>query len=364
MTLDTAKAIADYLYKNLQKKIELKIIPNDKKGGIYFFGGEPTLCYDSIIVPLVNYCKEKYPGIFTFGITTNGTLLNKEKIDFFKENNFDILLSIDGAKETQDYNRPCKNCNLSSFDLLEKNIPYLLEKFPNICFRSTIYAPTAKYLFENYLYAESLGFKRWEAVQDDRHIWSEKEKEELANEFSKIYLYRNYQISNNIIPMHIWRQEYWLSLTLDLLNKDSNRFAIENNLSVKRCGLGTFSGSIGWDGNIYGCQEQPSKDKKNIFLIGNIFQDGIDTEKHKQLLEFYYNSQKAQIQKYNKCKYCLLNPLCKINEQICPSVTYDLFNDMTSITDINCFLKQVYVKNSILQIEFLNQLKNKQKEQI
>jgi len=83
-----------------------------------------------------------------------------------------LLLSIDGNKETQDFNRPCKNCNQSSFDLIEKNISYLLKNFPNLCFRSTIYAPTVDHLFENYLYAESLGFKRWEAIEDSRHIWT------------------------------------------------------------------------------------------------------------------------------------------------------------------------------------------------
>jgi len=54
------------------------------------------LCYSTIIVPLVEYCKLNYPNIFEFGMTTNGTLLDKEKIDFLKENNFNLLLSIDG----------------------------------------------------------------------------------------------------------------------------------------------------------------------------------------------------------------------------------------------------------------------------
>jgi sulfatase maturation enzyme AslB (radical SAM superfamily) len=58
------------------------------------------LMYDSIIVPLIEYTKEKYKNSFQFGITTNVTLLNKERLEFFKNNNVFILLSIDGDKET------------------------------------------------------------------------------------------------------------------------------------------------------------------------------------------------------------------------------------------------------------------------
>jgi len=43
MTLDTAKAIADFLYKNAEKKKELGIMPKNKKCDYYFFGGEPML---------------------------------------------------------------------------------------------------------------------------------------------------------------------------------------------------------------------------------------------------------------------------------------------------------------------------------
>ena len=116
------------------------------------------LLYDEIIVPLVLYAEEKYPNLVHFGITTNGTLLNKERIDFLKNHNFSILLSIDGDKETQNFNRPQRNGE-GSFDLVEKNIDYLLQNFPMTTFRATLYQPTIKYLYNNYLYAIEKGFK-------------------------------------------------------------------------------------------------------------------------------------------------------------------------------------------------------------
>lgn len=353
MTLQTAKDVADWLYQNSLKRKELNCPEKEIKCSIYFFGGEPTLCYDSIIVPTVKYCQEKYPNIFYFGMTTNGTLLNEEKINFLKENKFSLLLSIDGAEETQCYNRPCKDKKQNSFKLVEKNIPLLLKNFPNLCFRSTIYAPTVNHLFENYLYAESLGFKHYEIIEDCRHDWTNEQLEILKNELSKIYCYRLTQIINHQIPMKVERFNIWLNYTINLYN-NNNYFNIEKNNSVIRCGLATTTGSIGWDGSIYGCQEQTSKMEKSIFQIGNIYTGGIDVEKHTDLLTIYYNNQIEEKQKFDKCINCELNQLCKVNTLICPSTTWDLFKNMNSITEISCYIRKLYFYNSLITFKILS----------
>ena len=47
-------------------------------------------------------------------MTTNGTLLNQDRINFLKENEIYLLLSCDGPPEVQDYNRPCRDGSNSS----------------------------------------------------------------------------------------------------------------------------------------------------------------------------------------------------------------------------------------------------------
>ena len=157
MTLDTAKAAVDYLLNNLHIKKEKKLHSESDKTFINYFGGEPTMLWDEIIVPLTLYMEEKYPDEIKLGITTNGTLLTKERIDFLYDHKINPLLSIDGAKETQDINRPYRNGD-SSFDKIIEIIPYLLEKFPNTTFRATISQNTVLHTFENYIFASYLGF--------------------------------------------------------------------------------------------------------------------------------------------------------------------------------------------------------------
>ena len=88
MTFETADKAARFLLENCKKNGKNQI------PSIAFFGGEPLLCFNSVIKPLV----EKYDGKFKWSVTTNGTLLTEEIIDFLSDHHFGILLSWDGVK--------------------------------------------------------------------------------------------------------------------------------------------------------------------------------------------------------------------------------------------------------------------------
>jgi uncharacterized protein len=91
MSLQVAQDALNWISNNAE---------GNKKKSIFFFGGEPMLRFDDLIKPLV----EKNPD-FQYSITTNGSLLTKERIDFLAKNNFSVMLSMDGNEETQNYNR-------------------------------------------------------------------------------------------------------------------------------------------------------------------------------------------------------------------------------------------------------------------
>lgn len=335
MSLETAKRAADFLYRNLQIKKEKFNYNKKEQAGITFFGGEPTLLWDEIIVPLVSYCNEKYPNGFNFTITTNCTLLNSERIKFLKENKIFPLLSIDGAKRTQDYNRPCHNSNQSSFDLLANNMLEVLENFPTTTFRSTIDQNTVQYLYENYLFAEICGFKNWYAMPNCREKWTKENVDKLKEQYTKIYTYRLLQFQNNIMPMGaVIIDDSFKRLAQMDIARLSNPKEIPNPCrTVVRCGMGTSNGSIGYNGMIYGCQEQPSRDDKNIFVIGDL-ETGINKEKHFRLLKEYNKQQIAYCENKEKCNNCQLRPICAT--YACPSTSWDLYQNFTTNTEIGC----------------------------
>lgn len=327
MTLDVAKKGVEFLINNLDYLIEHNRVKKDEQASIIYFGGEPTILFDEIIIPLTEWAVETYPNRVNFNMTTNGTLLNQERINFMKKYNIIPLLSIDGAPETQNFNRPCQNESLASFDLVAKNIPYLLETFPYTTFRSTISQEKVDKVYENYLFAAAAGFKNIFMIPNSRNRWTTGQIVELDRQYQKIYEHMLNDFRNNKLPMIRCRpieDSFVHVLQHDLMVRDNLSLWKDQRRSIARCGLGTTGCSIGYDGTIYGCQEQTSQSSSNLFNIGNIY-DGIDIERHKKLLNEYGKPTTILCEDEKLCDSCELRNICL--SYACPSTSWTLYNN-------------------------------------
>lgn len=100
MTIDIAKKALEYFV--LINKQVVKYNPN-LSPTFGFYGGEPLLEWTTI-KKIVECIKRYYPKAM-FTITTNGILLNEEKIEYMLNNNFAISVSLDGDLFEHDRNR-------------------------------------------------------------------------------------------------------------------------------------------------------------------------------------------------------------------------------------------------------------------
>ncbi|MCH5165261.1 MAG: thioether cross-link-forming SCIFF peptide maturase [Clostridiales bacterium] len=95
MSFETAKAAIDMLVKSSGNRRNLEVD---------FFGGEPMLDFD-VVKKTVLYARslEKSNNKnFRFTITTNAYSLNDEDIEFFNEQMYNVVISIDGRKQVHD----------------------------------------------------------------------------------------------------------------------------------------------------------------------------------------------------------------------------------------------------------------------
>lgn len=74
---------------------------------IGFYGGEPLINFE-LIKKVVKYAKEKMEGI-TFALTTNAVLMTEEIAQFFFDNDFSVIISLDGPQDVHDENRVLKD---------------------------------------------------------------------------------------------------------------------------------------------------------------------------------------------------------------------------------------------------------------
>ena len=356
MTLDVAKQAIDYLVNNLNNK--RKLDPNDDSiVNISFFGGEPTIMWEKIILPTVEYAESTYPGLVHFDITTNGTLLNAERIKYLKEHDISILLSIDGPKEVQDKNRPCKN-GQGSFELLSKNIPLILENFPHTTFRSTISQYSCEHMFDSYLFAIQQGFSNIFFCPNVREKWSEENKNKLHEQINKIFTYFILSFMNGEQPIQCTAIDTAFQRILEHdLQVHYNEFNTLNpNRRKTRCGLGTTSIAISHNGDLFSCQEQNSRDTNEYFYIGNIY-EGINEKLHYNILNDYDKPEELICENKKLCENCLLRQTCI--DDMCPSVSYDMFNTFMIRPEVDCLMAQWMVENALIAMDILvNKEKN------
>ena len=172
MSFKTADDIAKYLLSNA--------IPNKIRPGITFFGGEPLLRFEEIIKPLVL----KYKDAFGWSITTNGTLLTEQIIDFCVEHDISILLSIDGGEVIQKAQRPFHNGE-SSFTKIKNILPYLVLKMPNTTFRSTLTKFSLDHMDEIIDVITTYGFRYWTLIPNLFEEWDESDFEKWESFIDK-----------------------------------------------------------------------------------------------------------------------------------------------------------------------------------
>lgn len=310
ITLDIAEQTIQWLKNNAKEK--------NIKPYLVFFGGEPLLQFNEIIVPIV----EKYHNEIDFGITTNGVLLNEDIIDFFYKYNIQPLLSFDGVSKVQNNQRKGKNFN--SFNKVLNNIPYLLLRFPNTIMRSTITKESISFIYETFLMAEELGFSKITFCPNAFEDWSKEDEKNLYDQFDKIGLY----VYNKLL-----KEEYpVIEIDPIITNFGKIELALNNNLffnnSLLRCGLGTTSCAITPKGEIIPCQEKISNP---TWILGDVF-NGINANKHEEFLKWYLD----KINNIECSKACGDRNTLICLSDVCPSRLEDMnFEISTSVCAFN-----------------------------
>lgn len=279
MTLETAKAAARFLIDNAKAE------GGKTRPEINFFGGEPMLMFDSVIKPLVEYVHNELCENMHFSITTNGTLLTDERIRFMQRHRFGLLLSMDGNKPVQDWNRPYAD-GTGSFTILNSIVPKVLAAWPGTTFRMTAIPDSCGRTFDSIMWAAAQGFTNFFVVPNVFEPWSEMERGVLSGELIK---YTDYYVDckkSGVKPIKFSTFEqafHDIKFIADAEAKGQYR-AIPKCRSEGKCGLGTSRfASIHPNGNIYACQEMTSNEgEESLFYIGSIF-SGVDNNRRRAL---------------------------------------------------------------------------------
>ena len=120
MDFDTAKKAIDFFLNHSR---------DSKQITFGFYGGEPLLMF-KLIKQCVDYIERSVEGKeIMYAITTNGTLLSDEIVDFLAQHHVLLSISLDGSRKEHDLHRKFRSGE-GSFDVIMENVRRLKERYP------------------------------------------------------------------------------------------------------------------------------------------------------------------------------------------------------------------------------------------
>ncbi|WP_438848753.1 thioether cross-link-forming SCIFF peptide maturase [Anaerocaecibacter muris] len=268
MSYDTAKAAIDMLVEMSGSRRNLEVD---------FFGGEPMLDFE-VVKKTVLYARsiEKERGKnFRFTITTNAYRLNDEDIDFFNEQMYNVVISIDGRKEV--HNRVRKTVGgKDSFDDVIKNALRFKERRKGQYYVRGTFTRYNLDFCSDVLFLNDLGF-------DQLSIEPVVLKPESPMSIREQDLPRIIAEYDKLAEEYIARRktDKWFNFFHFMIDIDNAPCAVKR---LKGCGAGGEYVAVAPDGTVYPCHQF---DGIKSVALGNVFDGIINDELRKK---FYYCS--------------------------------------------------------------------------
>lgn len=320
MSLEVGKAALDFLVKNSGTRRNLEVD---------FFGGEPTLNFE-VVKHLVAYgrgLEKQHDKNFRFTLTTNGVLLNEEIEEFVNREMANVVLSIDGRRETNDNMRPFPNGS-GSYDLIVPKFQKLAESR-----RQEKYYVRGTYTHENLdfskdvLHLADLGFKQISvepvvAGPEDPYSLKEEDLPVLFAEYDALAK----EMANRI---HTERAFNFFHFMIDL---EGGPCVIKR---LSGCGSGTEYLAVTPQGDLYPCHQFVGKTE---FLLGNVF-DGIS---RKDLVDEFKG---CNVYAKEKCRSCFAKYYCSGG---CAANSYNFHGNILDAYDLGCELQRKRIECAIM----------------
>ena len=320
MSFEVGKAALDFLVKNSGNRRNLEVD---------FFGGEPLLNWN-VVKQLVEYGRsiEKEAGKnFRFTITTNGTLLNQEILDYVNKEMGNIVLSIDGRKEVNDKMRPKAGGQGTYDEIVPKYIKVAESRHQLRYFVRGTFTHNNLDFSEDVKQLADLGFKQISmepvvASPSDWYAIKEEDLPKLKEEYDKLAkLYLQYKKEGKGFN--------FFHFNIDL----SGGPCVAKRLSG--CGSGCeYLGVTPW-GDLYPCHQFVGNED---FIMGNVF-EGI------KRFDIQKKFKESNVYSREECQKCFARYYCSGG---CSANAYNFNGNINTVYKEGCELQRKRIECAIM----------------
>jgi uncharacterized protein len=301
MNIEIAKKGIDFLINNSSESPTIFI---------GFYGGEPLLRVD-FIKEAVEYAKKQGEGRdIYFHMTTNGTLLSEKTVDFLVENNFRLLISLDGPEEIHDRNRVFAANGQGTFRSIINNVEAIKKGYPeyvnnNIRFNAVLDGHTDLDCMNKFLNNFDTIRNLKLSVNMVTNQYSKKnididENYRIQNKYErfKFFLYKLGKIEEKD-TMRIYEKDF-VQLGNSMYDKNYTMRISEKTHHGGPCIPGISKLFMDVNGTLYPCERV--NETSDVMKIGNVY-EGFDLDKMSKILSIGKISEES-------CKDCWAFRFC------------------------------------------------------
>ena len=320
MSYEVGKKALDFLIANSGQRRNLEVD---------FFGGEPLMNFQ-VVKDLVRYGREQekiHNKHFRFTLTTNGLLLDEEVMAFVNEEMDNVVLSIDGRKEVNDFMRPSRN-GKGSYDIILPKFIQLAESRNQTKYyvRGTFTRNNLDFS-KDVMHLAELGFKQISmepvvSLPEEPYAITKEDIPTICEEYDKLakYMIQTKKEGKGFNFFHFM---------VDL----SGGPCVAKRLSG--CGSGTEYLAVTPWGDIYPCHQFVGEEE---FLLGNV-DEGI--KRDDLVEEFKY----CNVYSKEECKKCFARYYCSGG---CAANSYKFNDDINDVYHIGCELQRKRIECAIM----------------
>ena len=305
----------------------------DHSLNIQFFGGEPTIEWENLTWFVENfsaYYKKLHPGRkVRWGMTTNATLLNSERLEFLKKWNMQPLLSIDGRPETHDHHRKTVGGG-GSHHLIPLDL--ILKYFPTPEIRPTITPDTIEDWVADLRWFHDKGLYIVATEVAYEADWTD-EKMEIAR-----------QVYKKLADIYVERRRAGLPVWMKFI-EDGLGFLSSDKQTGYVCGIARGLMAIDASGKIYACQRYASFSRPEL-AIGDIWK-GFDEHKLAWTQELKREDMFPDPKSGFNCDDCIARWSCRGG---CNAMNFQCNGDRRMILASHCKFHRMWAEIALIAL--------------
>ena len=313
MPMDTARAAVDLVVDG-EKPLKQ----------VGFFGGEPLMRFD-LMQASTAYVRERTKGIeppVTLVVTTNGSLLDDERIAWLKANSFHVGVSIDGTAAAQDACRRYVDGRSTHGDV-EAGIRRALAAGLPLKTISVADPTNSAELAATLRYLVGIGVRDMSLNINYEADWDEAARDAFRLHFHELTdAYIDIFRQGKIIKVNV--------LDAKVITHLKGGFACTD-----RCDFGCEELAVAPSGNLYPCDRLIGEDNIPGIIIGNVF-EGVDVAARDGLIA----SKNAVLQ---ECADCDLMGRCM---HWCGCVNFAMTGSVGEVSGLLCWFEQLFIEEA------------------